>query len=288
MVWCSDRVLAGQRGGSFPIDGIVLDLFWFGGIAQQGVDHSQMGRLGWDITDDPGVDDPYFPDPKGTLAGYAAQHVGFALIEESYVNTTTPTYAQIGQDVPNAFVRVGPSVLKRPVAPDPYDLLPPVPSFTLDSDDMEDGQPLGLEFAHSSAGGANLSPQLRWSGYPSSARGFVVTVYDPDAPPTGCGFWHWVLVNLPASTTELPRGAGSADARLPSGAFHVRNDFGERSYGGAAPPPGDRPHRYVFAVHALDTQELEVDENATPAYVGFNLTFHAVARATMRPTYAIG
>jgi alpha-glucosidase (family GH31 glycosyl hydrolase) len=107
-----DRVLAGQRGGSFPIDGIVLDLFWFGGIAQQGVDHSQMGRLGWDITDDPGVDDPYFPDPKGTLASYAAQHVGFALIEESYVNTTTPTYAQIGQDVPNAFVRVGPSVLK--------------------------------------------------------------------------------------------------------------------------------------------------------------------------------
>jgi len=177
--------------------------------------------------------------------------------------------------------------LQRPVAPDPYDLLPPVPSFTLDSDDMEDGQPLGLEFAHSSAGGDNLSPQLRWSGYPSSARGFVVTVYDPDAP-TGCGFWHWVLVNLPASTTELPRGAGSADARLPSGAFHVRNDFGERSYGGAAPPPGDRPHRYVFAVHALDTQELEVDENATPAYVGFNLTFHAVARATMRPTYEIG
>ena len=74
----------------------------------------------------------------------------------------------------------------------------------------------------------------------------------------------------------------------PSGAFHVRSDFGERSYDGAAPPSGDRPHRYVFAVHALDTQELEVDENATPAYVGFNLTFHAVARATMRPTYAIG
>ena len=72
------------------------------------------------------------------------------------------------------------------------------------------------------------------------------------------------------------------------GAFHVRNDFGERGYGGAAPPPGDRQHRYVFAVHALDTEALAVDENATPAYVGFNLTFHAVARATLRPTYVIG
>jgi len=177
--------------------------------------------------------------------------------------------------------------LQRPVAPDPYDLLPQVPSFTLASEDVTDGQPLGREFVHSSAGGDNLSPQLRWSGYPSSARGFVVTVYDPDAP-TGSGFWHWVLVNLPASTTELPRGAGSVTGLLPGGAFHVRNDFGERGYGGAAPPPGDRQHRYVFAVHALDTEALAVDENATPAYVGFNVTFHAVARATLRPTYVIG
>ena len=177
--------------------------------------------------------------------------------------------------------------LERPVAPDPYELLPQLPSFTLDSDDVADGQPLGREFAHSSAGGDNVSPQLSWSGYPSSARGFVVTVYDPDAP-TGCGFWHWVLVNLPASTTELARGAGSVNGLLPAGAFHVRNDFGEQAYGGAAPPPGDRPHRYVFAVHALDTAGLDVDESASPAYVGFNLTFHAVARATLRPTYAIG
>lgn len=176
-------------------------------------------------------------------------------------------------------------LLQRPVAPDPYDLLPPVPSFTLASDDVADGQPLGRAFIHGSAGGDNLSPQLRWSGYPPGTGGFVVTGYDPDAP-TGSGFWHWVLVNLPAATTELPRGAGAADAALPGGAFHVRNDFGEPSYGGAAPPPGDRPHRYVFAVHALDTDRLEVDESATPAYVGFQLTFHTVARATLRPTYA--
>ncbi len=174
--------------------------------------------------------------------------------------------------------------LDRPVAPDPDDLLPQVPSFTLESDDVTDGQPLGRPFAHGSAGGDNLSPQLRWSGFPADTRGFVVTVYDPDAP-TGRGFWHWVLVNLPASTTELPRGAGSATGSLPHGAFHVRNDFGERAYGGAAPPPGDRAHRYVFAVHALDTDALALSEEASPAAVGFNVTFHALARATLRATY---
>lgn len=107
-----DRVVNGHRVGSFPIDGIVLDLFWFGGVAQKGVDHSQMGRLGWDITDDPGVDDPFFPDPQGKLSDYAAHHIGFALIEESYVNTNTGTFGEIQQAVPDAFVRDGGSVLK--------------------------------------------------------------------------------------------------------------------------------------------------------------------------------
>ena len=169
--------------------------------------------------------------------------------------------------------------LDRPLAPDPYDLLPPVPSFTVTSTDVTDGQPLDELYAHPSAGGKNLSPQLAWSGFPDETRGFVVTCFDPDAP-TGSGFWHWVAVNLPASVTSLDRGAG-----LPEGAFCVRNDYGERAYGGAAPPPGDRPHRYVFAVHALDVEALEVTPDATPAYVGFNLAFHTLARATIRPTY---
>jgi Raf kinase inhibitor-like YbhB/YbcL family protein len=172
--------------------------------------------------------------------------------------------------------------LERRVAPDPYDLLPLVPSFTLDSADVADGQPMDEIYAHGSVGGKNQSPQLSWSGFPEETGGFVVTCFDPDAP-TGSGFWHWVLVNLPVTVTELDRGID----RLPAGAFCVRNDYGEAAYGGAAPPPGDRPHRYVFAVHAIDVDRLELDPDATAAYVGFNLAFHTLARATLRPTFAV-
>jgi Raf kinase inhibitor-like YbhB/YbcL family protein len=172
--------------------------------------------------------------------------------------------------------------LERAEAPDPYDILPPVPAFTLTSADVADGRPLDELYAHTSVGGKNLSPQLSWSGFPAETRGFVVTCFDPDAP-TGSGFWHWVAVNLPASVTDLDRGADP----LPDGAFTVRNDYGDTGYGGAAPPPGDRPHRYVFAVHALDVDRLEVGAEATPAYVGFNLAFHTLARATIRPTYQV-
>ena len=170
--------------------------------------------------------------------------------------------------------------LDRAIAPDPYDILPAVPSFTVTSADVTDGQTLDELFVHPSAGGKNLSPQLSWSGFPAETKSFVVTCFDPDAP-TGSGFWHWVAVNLPASVTELDRGADP----LPGGAFCVRNDYGESAYGGAAPPPGDRVHRYVFAVHAIDVDQLEVGAGASCAYVGFNLAFHTLARATIRPTY---
>ncbi|MEV6691433.1 YbhB/YbcL family Raf kinase inhibitor-like protein [Micromonospora sp. NPDC051196] len=173
--------------------------------------------------------------------------------------------------------------LERPIAPDPYELLPTVASFTLTSQDVQNGEPMDAAHAHGSTGGGNVSPQLAWSGFPAETKGFVVTCFDPDAP-TGSGFWHWVLVNLPADVTELPRGASGDDLR---GGFTVRNDYGEQGFGGAAPPPGDRPHRYVFAVHALDVERLDVTPDATPAYVGFNLTFHTLARATLRPTYQI-
>ena len=174
--------------------------------------------------------------------------------------------------------------LQRATAPDPHDLLPEAPSFSVESDDVQDGQPQDAKHAHPSASGENVSPHLRWSGFPEQTKSFAVTCYDPDAP-TGSGFWHWSLVNLPADTTELPSGA-SPDG-LPEGAVEVRNDFGDYGYGGAAPPAGDIPHRYVYTVFAVDVEELEISKEASPAYVGFNLTFHTLARAALRPTFQI-
>lgn len=175
--------------------------------------------------------------------------------------------------------------LDRTLAPDPFDILPPKPSFTLESDDIADGQPIAKTFLPTDLGGENQSPHLRWSEFPPETKGFVVTCYDPDAP-TMSGFWHWVLVNLPASVTELPRGYGGGD-NLAAGAFHVANDAGQRGYTGPFPPQGDRPHRYVFTAHAIDVEKLDVDESAHPAVVGFNLAFHTLARACLRPTYQV-
>jgi Raf kinase inhibitor-like YbhB/YbcL family protein len=172
--------------------------------------------------------------------------------------------------------------LDRPVAPDPYELLPKAGSFTVTSTDVANAEPLSDD--HAFAGG-NTSPQLSWSGFPEATKGFVVTCFDPDAPIVS-GFWHWVLVNLPATVTSLETGAGTTE-RLENGAFHVRNDFGTKNYGGAAPPAGDQVHRYYFVVHAIDVEALDVDADATPAVVSFNLAFHTLARATLTPTYQI-
>jgi Raf kinase inhibitor-like YbhB/YbcL family protein len=169
---------------------------------------------------------------------------------------------------------------------DPYEFLPPVPSFTLASNDAEDGKPLDATYAHSwAAGSKDISPELHWAGFPMETRSFAVSCFDPDIANVS-GFWHWMLVGLPAGTTQLPRGAGTG-RELPKGAFHVRNDLGASAYLGPAPPKGDGPHRYVFAVHALDVEKLPVTPDMTPAFVAYNMTSHTVARAIIRPTFEL-
>lgn len=172
--------------------------------------------------------------------------------------------------------------LDRPVAPDPYSLLPVVAVFTVTSVDVTDGATMDKEFLFE---GGNSSPQLSWSGFPEDTRGFAVTCFDPDAP-TPSGYWHWLVANLPASTTGLARGAGeSGGAGLPAGAVQLRTDMGPHAYAGAAPPAGDRPHRYMFAVHALDTDHLGVGPETPAAELAFHLTFHTLARAVITPVY---
>ncbi len=171
----------------------------------------------------------------------------------------------------------------------PYADLPEVPDFTLTSEDIQHGE--RLDDAQASgvmgAGGQDRSPQLAWSGFPEGTKSFAVTVYDPDAP-TASGFWHWAVANIPASTVELPAGAGSeGSGDLPQGSVQLKNDGGFQGYVGAAPPPGHGPHRYYVVVHAVDVEQLDVDADASCAKLGFNLFSHTLGRAQLVGTYEL-
>lgn len=167
---------------------------------------------------------------------------------------------------------------------DPLSRLPEVPSFDLRSTDVADRQPLPAAQASAAMGvpgGEDRSPQLSWSGFPEETRSFAVQMYDPDAP-TLSGFWHWTVADIPASVTSLESGGA-----LPASATAYRNDAGRPGYIGAAPPAGHGPHRYFLVVSALDTESLGLPDEASPAYVGFNVSGHVLARAVLVPTFEV-
>ena len=133
--------------------------------------------------------------------------------------------------------------------------------------------------------GKNMSPALKWSGAPKETKSFAVTVYDPDAP-TGSGWWHWVVYNIPATATELPEGAGSNDGKqLPAGSVQGRTDFGSAGFGGACPPTGDKPHRYIFTVYALKTEKLDIPADGTAAMVGYMINANKLAASSFSAKY---
>lgn len=158
--------------------------------------------------------------------------------------------------------------------------------FTLTSTDIADGNALTSKQVFNGFGceGSNLSPQLSWQGAPEGTQSFAVTVFDPDAP-TDSGWWHWTVVNIPASTTSLPAGAGSHGGKLPKGATQGRTDFGQAGFGGACPPPGDKPHRYQVTVWALKVPALPIDKNASGAMVSAMLKGTMLAKAQITATY---
>ncbi len=158
--------------------------------------------------------------------------------------------------------------------------------FTLTSPTIKPGSTLTKAQVFNGFGcsGDNISPELKWSGAPAGTKSFAVTVYDPDAP-TGSGWWHWVVINLPADSTGLVEGAGSTVGKLPAGAMQGRTDFGSAGFGGACPPQGHKPHRYIFTVYALKTDKLDVPADATAALVGFMINATKLASASFTAKY---
>ncbi len=174
------------------------------------------------------------------------------------------------------------------MAQDPLERFGAVPLFTVSSDDVADGRPLSREQWGAGGGGDDISPQLSWSGFPAETKSFAVTIHDPDAP-TGSGFWHWAVYNIPASVTELPTNAGAeGGAGLPGGASMLSNEMRSKSFTGAGPPPGTGTHHYNIVVHALDVEHLDLDPESTPAVLGFNAHFHSLARAVITPLATAG
>lgn len=170
----------------------------------------------------------------------------------------------------------------------PYAGMRQVPGFAVTSRDIADGEPLPAEVYDGPSGGMNRSPQLSWSGFPAETQSFVVTLFDPDAP-TGSGFWHWAVANIPVSVTNLDSNAGDPTAGLlPAGTLTMPNEVRAAEFIGAGPPEGTGVHHYWFVVHALDTARIDIDPAMTPAVLGFIMRDHVLARGVLVATGEFG
>ncbi len=158
-------------------------------------------------------------------------------------------------------------------------------TFTLTSDDLGGQFTLKQVYDKFDCGGENISPHLVWKNAPEGTRSFAVTMFDPDAP-TGSGWWHWLVFNIPADVHELPAGAGNPQLKLlPPEVVQSINDYGEYGYGGPCPPKGDKAHRYIITVYALKTDKLDLNKDSRPATVGFYLNRYALAKASIMAYY---
>jgi Raf kinase inhibitor-like YbhB/YbcL family protein len=160
--------------------------------------------------------------------------------------------------------------------------------FQMQTSAFKKGGSLGMEQVFSGFGctGKNISPALNWKNAPKNTKSFALTVYDPDAP-TGSGWWHWVMYNIPANTDSLAANAGNPDLQLaPTGSIQGATDFGAKGYGGPCPPMGDKPHRYIFTLHALKTDKLDIPAGATAALVGFYVYQNTIAKTTLTGLYS--
>jgi Raf kinase inhibitor-like YbhB/YbcL family protein len=161
-------------------------------------------------------------------------------------------------------------------------------AFQLSSPDIKPGGPIANEqvFKGFGCNGGNVSPALAWKEAPKGTKSFALLVHDPDAPTGGAGWWHWAVYNLPADAKGLDKGAGTADgAKLPKGAVQPNTDFGAPGWGGPCPPVGHGAHRYIFTLHALKTDKLELPEGATASLVGFMVNANSIGKAVLVGKY---
>lgn len=160
--------------------------------------------------------------------------------------------------------------------------------FQLRSEALQENAQIPQEFAFDSFGctGENISPPLTWSNAPEGTESFAIAVHDPDAPTGGAGFWHWMVIDIPADAAGLPKGAGSSPTtEMPEPARHIANDYGAKAWGGPCPPEGDKPHRYNFTVYAIGAKSLDLPEGASASLAGFMINQNALGSAKFTAIY---